>query len=1322
VPGYSHPFVVCYTWVNIHTDFFGYGGAGYSNLLNCDPSQGCNYVYNLNETITGWPAIQSIKLPDGRSWKFAYDSAPDNDNTTIAYGLLKRLVLPTGGAISYCFELENTPLRSQNYDYGPTAVVPYATRRIETQTDTNIDCNNPSSPGWQFSFNLVTGAPNYTVTETDPAGNDTVHTFPEVIWRNAPRIYEGSQNEIARDYYSGSAATGNKAKHIDFHFDIQQLPGTPTAPNGEEPSPPANWLPSGQDTYIDGGLTSSTSLSYPSTFIPITYLCSYDSWYNTNSCVSLTNPSAVSLGIPTSSTAGDQTTVTQYKWQTDQSYVTANRLDSVASVTVSDATSSQETDYGYNDSGYVAAGLGPGHLTSITRVNDSGPNPITHIGYGSYGMVTAVVDANNTTTNQVISWDGQHLFPTISASPLGQEQWSYDDDSGRLLKHTDLDSQSITYTYDVAGRPQSIQYPDSPTGASQYFCYPDANTAVKYQAQSTSVAAPTSCGQAQGNAVVTKAIADGLGRVTDNIVATGSDSIAYKFEYDSLGRVYQQSYPYGNGQTPSFSTTHYDAIGRIYQIDYPDGSNRKSTHNGLTTTSTDESGHSIQTVSDLLGRISHSREPNKEDGSLSVETDYSYNVHGLSSVSQLGESGESPRVQRSFSYNALSQLIQSYNPESGWICYGTTGGNAPDGTNCTPGYDLNGNLQYKTDARGVTASYIYDLSNRLRAKVYSGGLTSASSACYLYDSETNSGSNTKGRLVGEWTQPGTCDPNATGIPSSAVTWRDGISYDAMGRIASETQCAFAPCSSPSSLQYMYDLAGNLTYTNNGLANSQSPQFGWTNSYDDVGRLSKIVSNWADAAHPETLFQADATAATALGVSNAYSPFGGFTAAWYGLNSMTNTVALTDVRAYDNRARLIGKTVLGMSSVTSTPTTTKVSLNSPISDQGSQIVITVHADCNSACGQVDLLIDSVDLGPQTLDASGNVTVPSTALPGSALTAVTHSVVASYLGDSSHTPSSGTTSYTIQSSSQFVTVSMTNQTLTPGETSTIRVHVNCSSCGEVYLTVDGVYWFPFDVDSNGDYYLDSWQWAVASPNFNSPGTHTLVAHYLGNSTYAAADSDSVQFTMQPPGSQQIKPMLSMTAQAFTTSEDSDISIHHNCNAACGYVTLTVDNNYWIRLQLDANGNASIGTFWWWTPYFTVGNHTLVAHYLGNATYAPVDSDPVNFTIQEVGTQPMTVTFSMTPQIFTPSYPATASVHLGCNAKCGMVEITIDGNVWFAWGPGPDLQANGDLIIDTYHWPSGYFTPGTHTVQAVFLGNATYARSPSDPVTVEFEYDYK
>jgi len=73
-----------------------------------------------------------------------------------------------------------------------------------------------------------------------------------------------------------------------------------------------------------------------------------------------------------------------------------------------------------------------------------------------------------------------------------------------------------------------------------------------------------------------------------------------------------------------------------------------------------------------------------------------------------------------------------------------------------PGYDVNGNLGAKTDARGVTVSYNYDTLNRLFQKTYSAGSTSTSdpTACMQYDvaGSASPDANPIGKPDDEWTQ------------------------------------------------------------------------------------------------------------------------------------------------------------------------------------------------------------------------------------------------------------------------------------------------------------------------------------------------------------------------------------------------------------------------------------------------------------------------------------------------------------------------------------------------------------------------------------------
>jgi hypothetical protein len=142
-------------------------------------------IDSWTETVQDEVVLQSVKLPDGTSWKFAYDSAPANDPNTIAYGNLTRIVGPTGGAISYCYALEPVAAESElivtGHDAHVTALVPYITHRIETQSDSPIDCNQAtlSVPNWAYAINVnAVSVPGYQVQVTDPNGNDTIHVFP----------------------------------------------------------------------------------------------------------------------------------------------------------------------------------------------------------------------------------------------------------------------------------------------------------------------------------------------------------------------------------------------------------------------------------------------------------------------------------------------------------------------------------------------------------------------------------------------------------------------------------------------------------------------------------------------------------------------------------------------------------------------------------------------------------------------------------------------------------------------------------------------------------------------------------------------------------------------------------------------------------------------------------------------------------------------------------------------------------------------------------------------------------------------------------------
>src|SRR5215471_8369458 len=189
--------------------------------------------------------------------------------------------------------------------------------------------------------------------------------------------------------------------------------------------------------------------------------------------------------------------------------------------------------------------------------------------------------------------------------------------------------------------------------------------------------------------------------------------------------------------------------------------------------------------------------------SLSNVTLYSYDALGnLLRVVQEGDPRKTTSSQwrtRNFTYDSLSRLLTATNPESGTICYG-----AWNQGSCVNGYDLNGNLLYKTSpapnqtvsTTTTTTSYCYDKLNRVLAKGYSNPNPQQCTGnpptlpnpvvTYTYDVGTNG----MGHLTSLTDQAGS----------------GSYSYDALGRIASESRSIAGVTKN---LSYSYNLDGSV---------------------------------------------------------------------------------------------------------------------------------------------------------------------------------------------------------------------------------------------------------------------------------------------------------------------------------------------------------------------------------------------------------------------------------------------------------------------------------------------------------------------------------
>jgi RHS repeat-associated protein len=636
-------------------------------------------------------------------------------------------------------------------------------------------------------------------------------------------------------------------------------------------------------------------------------------------------------------------------------------LDRPATVQVyGNGTLLSETDYGYDqfpltlvpaplgqDPRYATTSLTiRGNPTTVTKKCFAGStnciNSVTTYTYDTTGQVLSVTDpcgnspcgdmtgSSHTTTysyadkyttdngsapGNTNAYVTKIILPSTGRTHTTTYQYGFED--GRLRNATDVENQTTTlYCYWTGGcsgsnfdpffRLTGIKHPD---GGLETVTYSDSG-------ENPSVTVSTLIHS--GTNMTNQTVYDGYAHPIHTYLSDPYGTDTVDITYDGLGRVMTKSNPYRSTSDPTYgiSTYYYDALGRQVEEVEQDGSILQTCYNGTPSIpavancssqlesvktgswvdSTDEAGNHWQRSSNVLGQLIYVFEPNGTTQAPTMETDYGYDASGnLLNVTQWGGAkGSTGARTRTFNYDSLSRLLTASNTENGTTNYS---------------YDANSNLWTKTDARGVTVSYKYDNLNRLFQKNYSTG---DASACMQYDVAASGGTDqySDGRLTLEWTVPAnTCPSTSTSTTSVPTTAYNSttVTHDAMGRVLSERQCPFAPCSAAYTFTYKYDPAGNVIQWNNGMPASTSttaPAITWAApTYDSANRLSQVsvaTQPWTNTSlYPQVLFQPSATS-TAPG----YDPMGHLINAQLSLPTTGSTTpSITQNRKFDNRGRI-----------------------------------------------------------------------------------------------------------------------------------------------------------------------------------------------------------------------------------------------------------------------------------------------------------------------------------------------------------------------------------------------------------------------------------
>jgi RHS repeat-associated protein len=783
------------------------------------------------------PLITSIVQADGTQYTFTYEVTPSvptatacvpYTGTTCTTGRITQVNFPTGGAINYW------------YTGGNNGVLPDgSTATLNRQV--------VGDGTWTYSQVKNTGA-GTTTTITDPtsAANQTAIQF-QGMYETIHQVYQGSEmsGNILRSWttcYNGNLANcGTTAVALPITkrtvFDTYGTTG-----------------PQSEHNYIynsAGGLSEQDDYDYgpsgPGALLRTTLV----------TFLGYSNITAFRTQVTVKNGSG--TTVSQTSYNYDETTPTAT--SGVAQ--------------------HVSVTTSRGNLTSINYSTGL----TSHFTYYDTGSPNTLVDFNGAMTTynySSLTNDCQMTFPTSITEPLSMSRsTTWNCVGGVPLTTTDENSQVTTYTWNdpYFWRPANVKFPDG------------GETDLTYTGQ-TSIKTQTKMNSTPQYITATQLL-DGLGRPKESQLNSDPQGVVYQdTTYDAVGRIYTVSNPYRSTSDPTYglTTSFYDALGRTCLVVPPDGtlpsgntcpttkpaSTLLATYSGNCATVSDQAGKTRKSCSDALGRLTQVFE---DPAGSNFETDYGYDPLGnLLCAGQKGNNtgtfsgcGSIPASwrPRTFVYDAMSRLTSETNPESGTVNYN---------------YNSNGDLSAKvspapnqTGIATVTVSYCYDALHRRTAKAYTTSPATpptcsgtppnfpSPAAQWLYDTANTNGVtllNPVGRLS----------------RSNTPVVESLYSYDPVGRVTTHYQTTPQHSSAAFQLNYVYDLAGDLTSFNNGFG------VAFSYIYDTVGRPSQLTSTLTGPQYPNPLATVDS--------SVGYYPFGA-------LRKMTLGNGLTQTSAFNN---------------------------------------------------------------------------------------------------------------------------------------------------------------------------------------------------------------------------------------------------------------------------------------------------------------------------------------------------------------------------------------------------------------------------------------
>jgi hypothetical protein len=393
-----------------------------------------------------------------------------------------------------------------------------------------------------------------------------------------------------------------------------------------------------------------------------------------------------------------------------------------------------------------------------------------------------------------------------------------------------------------------------------------------------------------------------------------------------------------------------------------------------------------------------------------------------------------------------------------------------------------------------------------------------------------------------------------------------------------------------------------------------------------------------------------------------------------------------------------------------------SLNMSVSGQTVTFTatITVSSPGSTAAanpsGTLTFADGSTSIGQGTLNTTGATTTAS--FSTSTMAVGTHTITASYSGDSNFLASSGTLTETVAKASTSMLLVTSVSSALSGQTVTFTTTVTVSDPGSAAAVApSGIVIFSEGTTSLGQGTLSTSSGKTTASFSTSSlvvGSHTLTASYAGDANFLASSGTLTQTVAKANTSTAVVSSASSSISGQSVTFTATISVTApGAGTPTGMVQFQIDaSNAGSPVSVNTSGSLTTASFS--TSMLAVGTHTLTASYSGDMNFA-TSSGAWTQTVGKAGTT-TAVASSVTSSVSGQSVTFTATLTI--NSPGSSAVTSPSGTVTFSDGATSlgqgTLTTSGGVSTASFSFSS--LAPGGHAVTALYAGDGNFLGSNS------------